>query len=36
LSWQISNTMVEAVFFCVDCPDEALRKHDKPEIFNGD
>ena len=34
MSWRISNTM-EAVF-CVDCLEEALRNHDKPEIFNSD
>jgi putative transposase len=34
LSWRISNTM-EAVF-CVDCLEEALRTHGKPEIFNSD
>ena len=34
LSWQISNTM-EAVF-CVDCLEEAIRRHGKPEIFNSD
>ena len=34
LSWRLSNTM-EAVF-CVDCLEEALRKHGKPEIFNSD
>src|SRR5450759_5279418 len=34
LSWRISNTM-EAVF-CVDCLEDALRTHGKPEIFNSD
>jgi putative transposase len=34
LSWRISNSM-EAVF-CVDCLEEALRNHGKPEIFNSD
>ena len=34
LSWRISNTM-EAVF-CVDCLEEALRSHGRPEIFNSD
>ena len=34
LSWRISNSM-ESVF-CVDCLEEALRKHGKPEIFNSD
>ncbi|MBW6520352.1 MAG: IS3 family transposase [Desulfoarculaceae bacterium] len=34
LSWRISNSM-EAEF-CVDCLEEALRRHGKPEIFNSD
>jgi len=34
LSWRISNSM-EAVF-CVDCLEEAVRSHGKPEIFNSD
>ena len=34
LSWRISNSM-EAEF-CVDCLEEALRTHGKPEIFNSD
>jgi len=34
LSWRLSNSM-EAVF-CVDCLEEALRHHGKPEIFNSD
>jgi putative transposase len=34
LSWRISNSM-EAVF-CVDCLEEALRHHGKPEVFNSD
>ncbi len=34
LSWRISNRM-EAVF-CVECLEEALRTHGKPEIFNSD
>ena len=34
LGWRISNSM-EAVF-CVDCLEEALRTHGKPEIFNSD
>ena len=34
LSWRISNSM-EATF-CVDCLEEALRTHGKPEIFNSD
>ena len=34
LSWRISNTMDAA--FCVDCLEEALRIHGKPEVFNSD
>ena len=34
LSWRISNSM-EAMF-CVDCLEDALRSHGKPEIFNSD
>jgi len=34
LSWRISNSM-EAVF-CVDCLEDALRGHGKPEVFNSD
>jgi putative transposase len=34
LSWRISNTM-EAVF-CVDCLEDALRAHGKPEVFHSD
>ena len=34
LSWRVSNTMNAA--FCVDCLEEALRGHNKPEIFNSD
>ena len=34
LSWRISNGM-EAVF-CVECLEDALRVHGKPEIFNSD
>ena len=34
LSWRISNSM-EAVL-CVDCLEDALRLHGKPEIFNSD
>jgi putative transposase len=34
LSWRISNSM-EAVF-CVDCLEDALRVHGKPEVFNSD
>jgi putative transposase len=34
LSWRISNSMQAA--FCVDCLEDALRLHGKPEIFNSD
>ena len=34
LSWRMSNTM--DVHFCLDALDEALRRFDKPEIFNTD
>jgi putative transposase len=34
LGWRISNSMEAA--FCVDCLEEALRTHGKPEIFNTD
>lgn len=34
LSWRISNTMDTS--FCVDCLEEAIRLHGKPEIFNSD
>ncbi len=34
LGWRISNSM-EAMF-CVDCLEEAIRAHGKPEIFNSD
>ena len=34
LSWRISNTLDAA--FCVDCLEEALHTHGKPEIFNSD
>ena len=34
LSWRISNTM--DTVFCVDCLEEALQRHGKPEIFNTD
>ena len=34
LDWRISNTM-EAVF-CVDCLEDALRAHGKPEVFSSD
>jgi putative transposase len=34
LSWRISNSMEAA--FCVDCREDALREHGKPEVFNSD
>lgn len=34
LAWRISNSMDTA--FCVDCLQEALAQHGKPEIFNSD
>lgn len=34
VSWRISNSMDAS--FCVDCLEEALRSHGKPEIFNSD
>ena len=34
LGWRISNSMEAA--FCVDCLEDALRAHGKPEIFNSD
>ena len=34
LNWRISNSMETG--FCVDCLEDALRTHDKPEIFNSD
>jgi len=34
LSWRISNSMDAA--FCVDCLEDALRHHGKPEVFNSD
>lgn len=34
LSWRISNSMDAS--FCVDCLEEALRLHGKPEVFNSD
>jgi putative transposase len=34
LSWRISNSMEAA--FCVDCLEDTLRKHGKPEKFNSD
>ena len=34
LSWRLSNTLEAG--FCVDCLEEALRIHGRPEIFNTD
>lgn len=34
LAWRISNSMDAS--FCVDCLEDALRHHGKPEIFNSD
>lgn len=34
LSWRLSNSL-EAEF-CVDCLEDALRRHGKPDIFNSD
>lgn len=34
LGWRISNSM--GATFCVDCLEEAIRTHGKPEIFNSD
>jgi putative transposase len=34
LSWRISNSMDAS--FCVDCLEDALRAHGKPEVFNSD
>lgn len=34
LSWRISNSLEAA--FCVDCLEDALRLHGKPEVFNSD
>ena len=34
LSWRISNSMDAS--FCVDCLEDALRVHGKPEVFNSD
>ena len=33
-SWRISNSMDAS--FCVDCLEDALRVHAKPEVFNSD
>ena len=34
LSWRISNSMDAS--FCVDCLEDALRHHGRPEVFNSD
>ena len=34
LAWRISNSL--DTIFCVDCLEDALRTHGKPEIFNSD
>ena len=34
LSWEVSNSMDDS--FCVSCLETALRKYDKPDIFNTD
>lgn len=34
LSWRISNSMDAS--FCVDCLDDAVRRHGRPEVFNSD
>lgn len=34
LGWRVSNSMEAA--FCVDCLEETLRLHGRPEIFNSD
>jgi putative transposase len=34
LSWRLSNTLEAG--FCVDCLEDALRTHGRPEIFNTD
>jgi len=34
LAWRISNSMDAS--FCVDCLEDALRHHGKPEVFNSD
>ncbi len=34
LAWRVSNTLEAG--FCVDCLEEALRTHGKPEVFNTD
>ncbi len=34
LSWRISNSMDAS--FCVDCLEDALRHHGRPQVFNSD
>jgi putative transposase len=34
LAWRLSNTLEAG--FCVDCLEDALRRHGRPEIFNTD
>ncbi|MGW8390472.1 IS3 family transposase [Pseudoduganella sp. HUAS MS19] len=34
LAWRLSNSMDAA--FCVDCLEDAIRHHGKPEVFNSD
>jgi putative transposase len=34
LAWRLSNSLDSS--FCIDCLEEAIRKHGKPEIFNSD
>jgi putative transposase len=34
LSWRISNSMETT--FCLDCLEDALRHHGRPEVFNSD
>jgi len=34
LAWRISNTREAG--FCVDCLEDALRTHGRPEVFNSD
>jgi putative transposase len=34
LAWRISNSMDAS--FCVDCLEDAVRHHGKPEVFNSD
>jgi putative transposase len=34
LSWRLSNSMDAS--FCVDCLEDALREHGRPDVFNSD